>query len=195
MSMPFSSHSTQAMPPVRRANPFNLPWLTVMAAMAAVLKYVHAICTTDALTIFLRPVNFLVAQWQPAPSTYIPHQGYYFAAYPVLIDRSCAGVNFFIISFCSFFMACLPYHTTGRRRLTWLGTSLVLAYAGTIVTNAARITTALLLRPWQATLPAAWRSGFHEAQGALFYLFALVLTTVVLTYCHQKFPSRYAKLS
>ena len=175
----------------------NVHWVyyggVVVVAMG--MKFLHAISATDDLLWLLGPVDFIVRVFVGESSVYIPGEGYYFESAGILIDRSCAGVNFLIITFCTLTTISLPFYTKSKTRIGLFTGTLPLAYCLTVVTNASRILGALRLLSFKVRFPVIGTSWFHEAQGALFYLTSLLLCTLLLNYFNKQIHFRYAKSS
>ena len=164
-------------------------------AGALLLKLFHMNSTADNLQIVLVPVNFVVELFLQQKSTFLPGEGFYFGDMNVLIDKSCAGVNFFVITLCVLSTLGTGMHARIRWKLIqWCG-YLALSYLLTILVNACRIISLACMlqsQPLHILVEASW---FHEATGALFYVTGLILITFLVISVNQHICKLYAKLS
>lgn len=150
-------------------------WPLFTAALAvfliAKLLYVHA--STADVRFLLAPTNALVSLLLNSASEFEPARGYVHAGLRIVIDKSCAGGNFWLLSWLLFTFDYLHQSIRPPRAAVLL--ALPAASLGlTVLVNTARIVGAVAVaQAWPFGAPPAW---LHEAQGALVYLFFLVVS-------------------
>src|SRR5688572_29565404 len=83
-------------------------WITITLLAAFAMKWLHTQSDTQDLVFILYPVQAAV---QLAFNTYSTFDaaGFHFEELGIVIDKSCSGANFFILSF-SLLSATIPYY-------------------------------------------------------------------------------------
>ena len=153
---------------------FVLPALLLVAAFG--LKYWYRTASVEDLGFVLRPVVTLVGLISGEGWTFSSEEGYFFPTLHVMIDRSCSGVNFFVITAATFAFIVLKNAYGGCARPLLALVSAIAAYALTILANTGRILVMIRLDHMQIHPSPR----VHEAIGAFFFLFALLLATLAL---------------
>jgi exosortase K len=176
-------------PPATRIQIILLACLLLGAAFA--LKWWYRTAALDDLGFVLKPVTALLGLLTGEPYSRIQDTGYLFPGLGILIDRSCSGVNFFVITTATFAFIVLKNINGGCARPLLALLSMAGAYALTILTNTGRIL--LMVRLEHVQLHLAPRA--HEAVGAFFFLAALLLASLLLDHLlhHTTTTSRTAE--
>jgi exosortase K len=158
--------------------------VAVAAFLAAKLLYARA--TTADVQFLLAPTNAVVALLLNSASEFVAGRGYVHAGLHIVIDKSCAGGNFWLLSW---LLLAGTYLWQRGRRPAWALLGLVgVSFGLTLLVNASRIVGAVWLnRLLPAGLAPTW---LHEAQGALVYLFFLVACHFGLLYFLSQTTSR-----
>lgn len=146
-----------------------LPYLLLLVGYA-VAKLAYAAASTDDVQVLLVPTDNLVELLLGSTSQFVAGHGYVHPALGIVIDKSCAGGNFGLLS--GLLLSSAYLHGRGPRPAAALPLLLLLSYLLTLLVNAARIAGAVRLA--QLLPPALTPAWLHEAQGALVYLFFLV---------------------
>ncbi|OWP62979.1 exosortase K [Hymenobacter amundsenii] len=146
-----------------------LPYLLLLMAYA-VAKLAYAAAETNDVLGLLAPTNKLVELLLASTSQFVVGHGYVHPVLGIVIDKSCAGGNFGLLS--GLLLSAAYLHGRGPRPAVALPLLLLLSYLLTLLVNAARIAGAVRLG--QLLPPALTPAWLHEAQGALVYLFFLV---------------------
>jgi exosortase K len=148
---------------------------TLLIAYAAKAWYAGA--DAEALAWILGPTAWLVEALSGHAFEAERGVGYLSREPAFLIAPVCAGVNYFVIAFTTLALGFAPRRSTPARQAGWLLGAAALAFAATLVVNAARITLALGLQG--APLPG-WLSAeeAHRLLGVLVYLVALLAMVV-----------------
>lgn len=150
---------------------FRWPYYVATAAVFLAAKLLYAHAATADVRLLLAPTNVLVGWMLNSDSGFEPAHGYVHAGLRIVIDKSCAGGNFWLLSW--LLLSWAYVHGRGRQPVAAVVGLAVVCLVFTWLVNAARIIGAVQLArllPAYAPHPA-W---LHEAQGALVYLFFLV---------------------
>lgn len=155
--------------------------VAIVAFMVAKLLYARA--TTADVQFLLAPTNALVELMLNSTSVFDPARGYVHSGLRIVIDRSCAGGTFWLLSW--LLLTSTYLHQHGRQPVLTALVLVAISFGLTLSVNAARIVGAVTLsRTLPASVPQpAW---LHEAQGALVYLFFLVACHFALLFFLSK---------
>jgi exosortase K len=164
---------------------------TILLGFAFAVKWWYRTASVDDLGFVLRPVAALTGAFTGEAWTYMPGQGYWFPGLRVLIDGSCSGINFLIITTATFAFLILrrPGMGCSAPLLAVIATSG--AYLLTIVTNAGRILTMIHVQR-AGLLPGPTA---HEALGAFFFVLALLAAALLLDRFLSRKPPPDAQLA
>ncbi|MDR6785054.1 exosortase K [Pedobacter africanus] len=152
------------------------------------LKVVYRYMNADDLFFILHPTDQIVSLLTNSKGIFINGAGYFHQDLNVLIEKSCSGFTFFILSFIiTYFVTINHFHHKKHKWLT-LPLSVLVAWLLTTVVNASRIAIAILLRKITVPLPGA-NKWLHQAEGTFVYLFFLILFYKTLNHLlTQYFP-------
>ncbi len=164
----------------------KLPFLLLGLACLFAMKLLYAIATLNDLTFLLAPVSMLVGLSQNAPSWFQADQGYIFPTLNIIVDASCAGGNFMILSFAVLGYVCWNELTPPKLSLYLLPVLLISSWLIAIVANVSRINVILMTRAFGDVHPWVVSDAFHELQGAFVYLTMLVLIFILTRYAIRK---------
>ncbi|MFK8163386.1 MAG: exosortase K [Lewinella sp.] len=137
-------------------------------------KWWHQTATAEDLLFLLAPTDVLVSASLGDAGVWKAGEGYLHERFSMIINASCAGFNFFALSFLMLGWLLL------NRWNTWWAVlpALLLAWPLTILANTSRILTISLLK---SSSPASLSAGtWHELQGAFVYFTILVIAAIVL---------------
>lgn len=138
------------------------------------VKLFYANSSTADLRLFLAPVSRVVAFFTGADYQYSAELGYFFPQLNISIERSCSGVNFFVMAFCMVSISTLPFYQRICNKAMALGGWAVLAFVLTICANSSRILIAISGLRFKEQMPWLAADNMHEAQGGFVYLFFLI---------------------
>lgn len=144
-----------------------------VVAMVLVFKLWHQQSSPDDLQWFLYPVKCVVSFIENAPTRYVDGTGYYFPSLSIMIDKSCAGVNFFLITFGLLSLVALAQCRRNSQLPGALAASTSIAFALTTFVNVIRIDGAIRLREFEGHVSWLGAPWFHEAYGAFVYMLVL----------------------
>jgi exosortase K len=137
-------------------------------------KWWHQTATAEELLFLLAPTDALVSAAIGEAGVWQIGEGYLHPSHSMIINASCTGFNFFVLSFLM-----LSWLLLNCWKAWWpLVAAFALALPLTILANTSRILTISLL---SAAKPNGISSGvWHEVQGAFVYFSILVIVAAVL---------------
>ncbi len=154
----------------------------VAAAIALGLKYIHTYLSIDYLLFILKPVASLVEKAMNSPFDYYPELGYVSDKLSVVIGRECAGINFFIVIFLMLTIS-FAAKVRGRKDKPLLMTYfLAVSYIVTIIANASRIITSILVLRLGIAADIKQAVLLHQSVGVIFYFVYLACTYYLFSY-------------
>ena len=155
--------------------------IILFAILAAVgLKYHYSRASTDHLNWILAPTVESVELLSGITFERETHSGYINRAHRVIIAKSCAGINFLIIAFCMLIFSRVRQAKTVGAKIFLFIKSAIIAYLLTIMVNALRIITAMVL--FESNIYGGWltRERVHRIAGTALYFFFLCLLYLVM---------------
>jgi exosortase K len=163
--------------------------VALAAAAAFATKRFYSQASATELGFVLAPTSALVALATGAEFEAEAGAGYVSREARFVIAPVCAGLNYAISAFAALALGFTPRIAGIPRKLAWLLAAAGVAFAATIVANAARISFAIALRG--IVLPA-WLSPemLHRVEGVAVYLVSLwLLWAVVERWFSSRAPS------
>lgn len=150
-----------------------MKYLTLVLAFC-LLKWWHQTANAEELLFLLAPTDYLVSAAIGESGVWQAGEGYLHPHHRMIINASCAGFNFLLLSFLT-----VGWLLLNRWKAWWtVAAALALALPLTILANTSRILTISLL---SATQPYGLSAGvWHELQGAFVYFSILVIAAGVL---------------
>lgn len=133
----------------------------------------------------LTPLVWTIELFVHEKAVFVPSEGFFFRANDFIIDQSCAGANFFIISAAMLLYFVLFQYNKPTYLLVLL--SLWAAYFLTYLANTSRIIIAVFIANaplFPATPNHQW---FHQLQGSFVYLLFLILGYLFVSYLSKKY--------
>ncbi len=168
-------------------------FVTAASIIAFLLKLLYAVGKNDDLLFMLKPIKSLTALFFNTNSIYDSSIGFYFKSLNIVIDKSCAGINFWIISFWTAISLWLMQGQDSRYKiLKFIGLFLI-SYIFTIFANTSRIATAILALKLKKIIPLFSTPWFHQAEGVFVYLFFLLIFSLMLNYFFNKLNITHAQ--
>lgn len=148
-------------------NLYAIPHLIVIL-LFCLAKWWHQTATVAQLRFLLAPVDTVIYVVTGSSGVWRPDAGYFHADLNILVDASCAGLNFYLIAF-----LLVAYLLLRVRNRWWVvPLALLLAWPVAVVTNATRILTLLTVGEARWGISA---SVWHEGWGAFVYLTCLII--------------------
>ena len=152
---------------------FGLVVATVLIAWA--LKRHYADARADDLQWILTPTARLAGVMTQTAFEWQAGEGYLSRERLFLIEKSCAGVNFFIAAFGMLTFALFHRAGVPSSAARVLGVSLVAGYAAAVMVNAVRISIGMWLAAHPVAPLAFSAADVHRVEGIVVYFGGLVL--------------------
>ena len=160
-------------------------------AIFGILKAAYAQATNDSIVFVLSPLSEIITLVTGDQAIYTSSSGFFYPNLNITIDRSCSGINFWLMSFMLCLFTIIPFRKTRSQKLMVFPLALVLTYILTLFANASRILIAILVQN-HTNFNSAW---FHQAQGVFVYLTILILFYLLMIRILSKLYPTYAKLT
>ncbi len=156
-----------------------LPYYIAIGFVSATMKYLVRFADIGLLRFLLKPTDILVGLFTASKSVYIKGVGYRHEELNVVIDRSCAGFNLWVIAFIMFAYLAVKHFVGITHRTFGIALSLVAAFFLTIFTNASRIFASITFQPIATRILPLSKDIVHEAIGVTVNLSFLILTYII----------------
>jgi exosortase K len=154
----------------------NIPYYLTAVGLFILLKFGFTFADNDNLTFLLKPTDKLVGFLTGSHSVYLADKGFYHDKLNILIDKSCSGFNFWILSFLVFTYLIVKYFDKPFYKILTISTVLFGVYLLTIFVNTSRIFVSVIVQNQTKNIFANQQHLIHEAVGIITNLTFLVLT-------------------
>jgi exosortase K len=153
----------------------NIPYYLVALGLFILLKFGFTIADNNDLIFLLKPTDAFVGLLTGSQSVYLPDNGYYHEKLNIVIEKSCSGFNFWILSFLVFTYSAVKYFDRPLHKILMIPTALVCAYLLTVFVNASRIFASIVVRNQTINSLPNQQYLMHESVGIITNLSFLVL--------------------
>lgn len=160
-------------------------YLGISLLIFIILRIVYSYLNISDLSFLLKPSSMAVEIITGTNAIYDIAIGYFHPELDIIIDKSCSGYNFWLISFLMINFLLLKSNITKK----WLviPLSLIISYVLTILANVSRITGYIIIMnndiPPLLDPNNTW---LHQVEGIVVYLTFLVLFYFCLNYIINK---------
>ena len=171
----------------------NIPYYLTAVGLFVLLKLGFTFADNNDLAFLLKPTAKLIELLTGSHAVYFPDRGYYYEQPNILIEKSCAGCNFWILSFLVFSYLALKYFDKPLHKILVFPTALVFAYFLTVFANTSRIFTSIVVRNQTVGIFSGKQALIHEMLGitTCFPLLVLVYFLIEKLFKHKN----HAKLA
>jgi exosortase K len=160
--------------------PTNYLYYTGIVCLFLLLKLGYTYSTTDHLLFLLSPTNKGIEWLTASSASYSLTEGFRHLSLSIIIDRSCSGFNFWLLSFSLLSLSTIRFYTTHRQKLLAVTTLLLISYVVTVLVNVSRILIAIKTLQYKSSWPFLDQAWLHEAQGAFIYLLFLIVLYITV---------------
>jgi len=154
----------------------NYPYYLTALGLFVLLKLGFTVADNDSMAFLLRPINSAIELLTGSKAIYFPDKGFYHERLDVLIDKSCSGFNYLLLSFVMLVFLTVKYTTKQISKACMVPVSMLAAYVLTIFANTSRIFISIVIEHKNIHFLQEHQAVLHEAIGVLTYLSFLVLT-------------------
>ena len=153
----------------------NILYYLAAGGLFMLLKFAFTLADNDSLTFLLKPTDKLVGLLTNSQSVYLADSGYYHAELNILINKSCSGFNFWLLSFLVFTYLATKYLEKPLHKTLAIPTALVGAYLLTVFVNTSRILASIVIQNLTKNILTNQQHLVHETVGIITNLSFLVL--------------------
>jgi exosortase K len=172
----------------------NIPYYLTAIGIFILLKVVFTFANNDDLIFLLKPTDKLVGWSIGSQSVYLADEGFFHEKINIVIEKSCSGFNFWILSFLVFAYLGLKYADKYLYKILTIPAALFCAYLLTIFANASRIVASIVVRNQTVGIFPDKQPLIHEIVGITTYFSFLVLTYYLIEK-FLKYKKQNAKLA
>ncbi len=147
------------------------------AGIFITLKFWYAGTANENLFFLLQPTDKIISLVTGTSSVYSPENGFYHDQLNIMIERSCSGFNFLILSFLVFTCLLIKHFKRMSSRIIVFPAVMVCVYLFTIFVNSSRILVSVIVQKEAGNFfPDRPHHLIHEVIGIVTNLTFLVLT-------------------
>lgn len=161
----------------------NNIYYIIIVAIVVIAKIGYTNASNDALVFILKPLSAIVSLVLGSGYSYSNDIGFYFENLNVSIDKSCSGINFWIISFTAFSILVLKVLKSNIQKAIAIPLIGIATYALTLFANTSRILTSIFISK-QTSFDYPW---LHQAEGVFIYLSLLILAYTIVNRSLSKY--------
>ncbi len=169
----------------------NLVYYIIGILIFIGLKFTYTYANNNHVLLLTSPTDKMISLITYSFSTYSESTGFYHEKLNMVIDKSCSGFNFWMLSFILFFFSSLKFVKHHYLKFLTLLLSLLLAYIVTLFVNTSRILVSLFIEH-STQFKHAW---LHQAEGVFIYLSFLIIFYMLLNYIQTKSIKNHEKLT
>jgi exosortase K len=158
----------------------NIPYYLTAVALFILLKFGFTLADSNDLTFLLKPSDKLVGLLTGSHSVNLLDGGYYNEQLNIIIDKSCSGFNFWVLSFLLFTYLTLKHFKKTIHKVLTIPTALIGAYLLTIFSNTSRIYVSVIVQNQTETVFLNEQHIVHEAIGIITNLTFLILAYILI---------------
>lgn len=158
----------------------NIPYYLTAAGLFILLKFGFTLADNNDLTILLKPTDKLVGLLTGSHSVYLSDSGYFHEHLNIIIDKSCAGFNFWILCFLLFTYLTIRHLDKSIHKFLTIPTALIGAYLLTIFVNTSRIFASIVVQTQTKNIFINEQHIIHEAIGITTNLTFLILAYILI---------------
>jgi len=158
----------------------NIPYYLITVGIFILFKFGFTYAVNDNLTFLLKPTDKLVGLLTGSNSVYISDKGYFYNQLNIVIDKSCAGFNFWVLSFLMLTFLGLKYFDSNIKKTLTILLSLIGAYLLTVFVNTSRIFASIVIQNQMSNIFVNQKHIIHETIGIVTNLSFLILTYFII---------------
>ena len=158
------------------------------------LKFCFTLADNNDLTFLLKPTNKLVGLLTDSHSIYLSDSGYFHKHLNIIIDKSCSGFNFWVLSFLLFTYLTVKHFDKTLSKVLTISAALIGTYLLTIFVNTSRIFASIVVQSQTKSILLNQHHMIHEAIGIFTNLTFLILAYVLIEklLIHKPYNAKFA---
>ena len=158
----------------------NILYYLITIGIFILFKFGFTFADNDSLTFLLKPTDKLVGLLTGSSSIYISENGYFHNQLNIFIDKSCAGFNFWILSFMMITFLGLKNIENNLKKVFTIPLALIGTYFLTIFVNSSRIFASIVIQNQMSDIFVNQKHIIHETIGIVTNLSFLILTYFII---------------
>jgi len=171
----------------------NIPYYLAAVVLFVLLKVGYTFADNNDLIFLLKPTDKIIGLLIGSQSVYIVDYGFFHEKMNIVIEKSCSGFNFWILSFLVFAYLGFKYFDKRSHKILTIPTALLGAYLLTVFANASRIVASIIVQNQTSNFFPNQQYIVHEAVGITTYFSFLVLVYILIENLLKH--KNYAKLA
>lgn len=166
----------------------NLPYYLALAIIFFVLKLLFSQSSVEEIKFLLIPIKKIIEILLGNSSIFIPTKGYFFDSLNIVIDKSCAGYNLWLLCFVLISFLNLNYLEKPNLKIISFLFSFIISFFFSIFVTSSRIYVSIVM---QNNIPIfSGNSIIHESIGIITNLVFLVLIYYLFENIHKKWNKK-----
>ncbi len=158
----------------------NISYYILVGLVFIVLKYWFTTTDTNDLYFLLQPISKFLNVVSGYNAVYSPQSGFHYDDLNIVIDKSCSGFNFWLISFLVFsFVSIKNLHKTSSKLIS-IPLVFIGSYVFSILVNTSRILISILVQSKTVLIFKDHQGAIHEAIGIVTNLTFLILAYLLM---------------
>ena len=172
----------------------NIPYYLLSVGLFILLKFGFTLADNKDLIFLLKPTDKFIGLLTGSQSVYLSDSGYYHQTLNIIIDKSCSGFNFWMLSFLVFTYSTIKNIDKPLHKLLSIKIVLLGAYLLTIFVNTSRIFASIVVRNQTKNILLNQQHIIHEAIGIITNMSFLILTYVLIEklLTHKRYNAKFA---
>jgi len=155
-------------------NNYNILYYLIAIGIFILLKFGFTFAESDNLIFLLKPTNKFIELLTGSNSIYISDKGYFHNQLNIYIDKSCAGFNFWVLSFLMLTFFGLKNLDNNFKKMLTIPMALIGAYFFTVFANTSRIFASIVIQNQTNSYFESQQHLIHESIGIITYLSFLI---------------------
>ena len=164
---------------------------SIIFSLALIVKIAYTQATNDILVFILKPLSSIISFITNSEFVYFSNSGFYFENLNITIDKSCSGINFWIISFVVFSFSFFKDTQSNLQKLLSIVALLLATFVFTLFASTSRILISIVISK-QTHFDYPW---LHQAQGVFIYLSLLIIAYTIINHARFKLNNYNEKLT
>ena len=153
----------------------NIPYYVIAIGIFILFKFSFVYADTEDLKFLLKPTEKLIGLLTGTSSVYVLGKGYFYSHLNIVIDKSCAGFNFWVLSFLMLTFLGLQHYEGIVKKLAVITFALMGTYLFTVFVNTSRIFASIVIHNKTSGILENQQHNIHEMIGIATNLTFLIL--------------------
>jgi exosortase K len=158
----------------------NLPYYLISFGILVLLKFGYTFANNNDLIFLLKPTDKILGLLMGSQSVYQSESGFLHENLNIIINKSCSGFNFLVLSFLLFTYLTVKHLKNHLQKLLSFPIALIGAYLLTIFVNTSRIFTSIVVQNQNKSFFLNQQHLVHEAIGVITNLSFLILAYLLI---------------